>query len=424
MSNPKHTRPKGTQDFVPPRAEQKSKVEDVFRHLAERFGFQEIVIPTFEYTDVFVKSSGTGSDIVTKEMYTFKDRADRSLTLRPEGTGGVVRAVLENRLRIPCRLYYLGPYFRYGRPQKGRFREFFQLGVEALGEASPLVDAETILFGDEFFRELGISDCITRLNSIGCRNCRPAYQHKLVEFLSSHKDRLCSECQLRLKHNPLRVFDCKQEQCQAVLKDAPKPGDYLCPECSRHFKAVQASLDKQGLRYELNGRLVRGLDYYNRTTFEFVSSKLGAQDSIGGGGRYDYLVEDFGGPQTPAIGLAIGLERTMLAMGEKEQARRRLAFVVWMGDAELDEAQKVLARLRAQGIPAQMDYDAHRMKHQFKSADAAGASCCVIIGADELAKGVYSLKDLTTGRQIQVPVSELIGTVQKLIRAQSVATRR
>jgi len=417
MSGTPRSRPKGTQDFVPPDSGRMLHVEDVFRRLAELGGYQEIVTPTFEHTDVFVKSSGEDSDIVTKEMYSFKDRGERDLTLRPEGTPGVVRAVIENRLRVPCRLYYVGPFFRYGRPQKGRFREFYQVGVEALGEASPLVDADIIYLGTEFFRSLGISDCTVQVNSIGCRECRPAHREALRKFLLDRKGRLCADCHVRLERNPLRVFDCKVEDCRAAVQDAPTPRQYLCKACERHHEQVLSALSRRGLLHEANDRLVRGLDYYNRTTFEYISASLGAQDSLGGGGRYDYLVGDFGGPDTPGIGVAIGLERTMLAAPvAPAPARRHLAFVVWLTDAELGAAQDLADRLRADGVPVQVDYDARKVKGQFKSADAAQAACCIIIGPDELAKGVYSLKDLATGEQREVSSDAVSEAVRALFR--------
>ena len=417
MSSAKQSKPKGTQDFVPPESTRKRRIEQVARSLAERYGFQEIITPTFEHTEVFSKSSGATSDIVTKEMYSFKDRAGRDLTLRPEGTPGVVRAVLENRLRMPCRLYYLGPFFRYGRPQKGRYREFWQLGVEALGEADPMVDAEVVKFGVDFFHELGIDDCLTQITSIGCRECRPAYREKLVGYLAGREKELCPDCRVRLERNPLRIFDCKNETCRLAVSEAPKPGRNLCAECSRHAEKVLAALDRWKLRYEINDRLVRGLDYYSRTTFEYISDRLGAQDSMGGGGRYDYLVSEFGGPDTPAVGLAIGLERTAMAMPVEEAAqRRRLAFVIWLSEAELGPAVELLEKLRVQGIPAQADFDARKPKQQFKAADAAGAACCVIIGADELARGLYSLKDLTTGEQFEIPQHTVVEHVRSLFR--------
>ena len=417
MSELKQSRPKGTQDFTPPDSDRRRRVEASFRHLAECYGYQEIITPTFEHTAVFVKSSGEGSDVVTKEMYSFKDRAERDLTLRPEGTPGVVRAVLENRLRLPCRLYYVGSFFRYGRPQKGRFREFGQLGVEALGETSPLADAEVIYFGADFFQSLGIRDCTVQVNSIGCRACRPAYRETLLKFLLDRKEGLCADCQVRVERNPLRVFDCKVETCRLAVQDAPTPRHYLCADCERHHEQVLSALNRRGLRHEANDRLVRGLDYYNRTTFEYISASLGAQDSLGGGGRYDYLVGEFGGPDTPGVGVAIGLERTMLAAPVAPlPARRHSAFVVWLTEAERDAAQDLADRLRADGVAAQVDYDARKVKGQFKSADAAEAACCVIIGPDELAKGVYSLKDLATGDQREVPSNAIIEAVRALFR--------
>ncbi len=419
MSNPKHSRPKGTQDWVPPEAAKRRELEAIARSLCERYGFAEIITPTFEHTEVFVKSSGTASDIVTKEMYSFGDRAGRELTLRPEGTPGVVRAVLENGLRLPCRLYYIGQFFRYGRPQKGRYREFWQLGIEALGEAEPRTDAEVIRFGVELFSTLGITDCVTQLTSIGCRNCRPEYREKLVTFLAGVREHLCPDCVMRMERNPLRVFDCKVETCRLAVADAPKPVQFLCPECAQHFQGVLAALDFWQVRYELNDRLVRGLDYYNRTTFEYISSRLGAQDSLGGGGRYDYLFEEFGGAPTPAVGLAIGLERTMLACPPGEEpARTRLVYVVWMSEAELEPALRVMDQLRAAGIPCRIDFDARKPKQQFRSADAAQASGCVIVGADELARGTYSLKNLTTGEQTEVPQHDIVEQVRLLLAGQ------
>jgi histidyl-tRNA synthetase len=414
----KHTRPKGTQDFVPPQSGQKWLVETTFRELAQLYGYQEIVTPTFEHTEVFVKSSGVASDIVTKEMYTFTDRAERSLTLKPEGTPGVVRAVLENQLRLPCRLFYIAPCFRYSRPQKGRYREFYQLGIEALGEASPLVDAEVVLFGVRFFERLGLSDCLVKVNSIGCRLCRPGFKERLTNFLQEVNDGLCPDCQNRQKLSPLRVFDCKNERCQNLLAQAPVPKDHLCSECGANFDRFTAGLRRTGIGFEIDARLVRGLDYYNRTTFEFVSRALGAQNSLGGGGRYDYLIEEFGGPATPAIGLAIGLERTLLAQPIKgnEPSHRKLVFVLWTGEKELEVAQRVVEQLRSEGIPAQIAFDSPKLKRQLHLADIAGAGYAVIVGAEELNRGVYAVKNLMTGEQSEISASELISWLKSHIR--------
>jgi histidyl-tRNA synthetase len=409
-------RPKGTQDFLPAAVEARRRVENAFRDLCSRYGYREIATPTFEHAEVFVKSSGSTSDIVTKEMYAFRDRAGRDLVLRPEGTPGVVRAVLEAGLRLPVRLFYVGPFFRYSQPQKGRFREFHQVGVEALGESSPLTDAEVIALGRQFYQHVGITDCTTFVNSIGCAVCRPPYREKLIAFLTGRADSLCGECRQRTHVNPLRVFDCKNPACQTALADAPAPRASLCPGCAAHLSAVLRDLDRRDLRYVVNDRLVRGLDYYNRTTFEYVSESIGAQDSLGGGGRYDYLIRDFGGPDAPAVGFALGVERTLLAApAVPGETRRPLVFLVWLSPAELPLVLQLADELRSAGIAARIDFDSVRVKGQFRAADAAGARCCVIVGPDEVAKGVYSVKDLATAVQSEVPAGELAGRLRALL---------
>ncbi len=418
---PRTSRPKGTQDFLPPESTKKSRIETIFRELATVYGYQEVVTPTFEHTELFIKSSGTASDIVQKEMYTFTDRGGRSLTLKPEGTPGAVRAVLENNLHLPCRLFYISPCFRYSRPQKGRYREFYQLGVEALGEASPLVDAETIAFGATFFTRLGITDFTIKVNSIGCRTCRPAYREKLLNFLRENRGKMCPDCQTRMEINPLRTFDCKNEPCQQVLTSAPLPSSHLCPECHAHFQEVISSLKNSPFNWELDPHLVRGLDYYNRTTFEYVSSALGAQSSLGGGGRYDYLFEEFGGPPAPAVGLAIGLERTLLTIPASSPVfppeRRNLVFIVWTGPGEMANARELLATLRQQNIPALMTYEPVRLKRQFHLADLAGARLCLIVGEDEVRENTYGLKNLITGEQTTVPAANLIPAILALFNS-------
>lgn len=417
MSGTKHARPKGTQDFLPPEAGRLRHAEELFRRVAGRFGYEEIITPTFEHADVFVKGSGATSDIVTKEMYRFRDRSERELVLRPEGTPGVIRAAIEGGLRGPARFCYVGSYFRYSRPQKGRYREFHQLGVEALGEPGPETDAEVIFLGAEYFAILGVEDCRVLVNSIGCAACRPGYRVKLVEYLSARRDALCPDCVARLEANPLRVFDCKVETCRVAVAEAPTPRAHLCPDCARHFEGVQAALTARNQQFEIADRLVRGLDYYNRTAFEYVSDHIGAQDSLGGGGRYDYLVREFGGPDTPGIGFALGLERALLALpAAGGPARRRLAFIVWMTEAELPAARELADRLRADGVAARVDYDSKKPARQFKSADAARAACCVVIGPDEVARGVYSIKDLATGDQTEIPTDFVIPEVRARFR--------
>uniref|UniRef100_A0A7C4CAA0 Histidine--tRNA ligase n=1 Tax=candidate division WOR-3 bacterium TaxID=2052148 RepID=A0A7C4CAA0_UNCW3 len=416
----KSRRPKGTLDFVPPESERLRQAEELFGRLCRLAGFEAVVLPTFEHTEVFVKSSGSGSDIVLKEMYSFQDRAGRDLTLRPEGTPGVVRAVLENGVRLPCRLYYTGSFFRYSQPQKGRYREFHQLGVEALGEASPRTDAEVIRLGGDFFSRLGIGDCRTVVNSIGCRDCRPAFRGLLVAFLRERRDKLCADCQLRLEQNPLRVFDCKNEKCRNAVVEAPVPRQHLCSGCAEHFAGVLAELEQSRMPFAVEDRLVRGLDYYNRTTFEYLSGALGAQDSLGGGGRYDYLIEEFGGPATPAVGFALGLERALLALPAAAATERRsLVFVVWLTEDDMAEAQRLTARLREAGIAARVDYDATRLKQQFRAADSARARCCIVVGGDELKREACAFKDLATGEQTEVRLGEVVERVRRLLAARS-----
>jgi histidyl-tRNA synthetase len=404
----KYARPKGTKDFVPPESGRKQWAEAEFRRLAELYGFQEAVTPTIEQTELFIKSSGETSDVVTKDMYTFKDRSDRSITLRPEGTPGVTRALLENGLRLPCRLYYIGPMFRYSRPQKGRFREFFQLGIESFGEASPQVDAEVVALGYGFFQSLGITDCESQINSIGCRECRPAYYQKLKAFLAERQGQLCTDCKVRVEQNPLRVFDCKEESCQALLADAPRAKDNLCPACAEHFAGVQDGLRLRAVPFVINDRMVRGLDYYSRTAFEYISRSIGAQDSLGGGGRYDYLVQDFGGPATPAIGFALGEERALLAAQATAVPERQLVFVVALSESERSAGIALLNELRGNGICAQMDYDSRKVQKQFRSADTAGARYCAILGENEVARGTVALKDMKTGEQQELARAKLI----------------
>jgi histidyl-tRNA synthetase len=383
------------------------------------YGFREAVTPIIESTELFVKSSGETSDVVTKEMYTFKDRGDRSITLRPEGTPGITRALLENALRLPRRLYYIGPMFRYNRPQKGRYREFFQLGVESFGEANPQVDAEVIALGAEFFRGLGIADCESQVNSIGCRECRPQYYEKLKTYLAGRQDRLCDDCRVRTAQNPLRVFDCKEESCQVLLADAPRAKDNLCAACAEHFAGVQEGLKTRGVPFVINDRMVRGLDYYSRTAFEYISRSIGAQDSLGGGGRYDYLVEDFGGPATPAIGFALGEERALLAAPGSAAPEPQLVFVVALSETERPAAIALLGELRAGGIPARMDYDSRKVQKQFRTADTAGARYCAVLGSDEVAKGTVALKDMKSGEQREVSRAGLARELNSEVRRQN-----
>uniref|UniRef100_A0A7C6ECM6 Histidine--tRNA ligase n=1 Tax=candidate division WOR-3 bacterium TaxID=2052148 RepID=A0A7C6ECM6_UNCW3 len=405
----KYTRPKGTRDILPPESLKKYWVEKIFRQIVTRYGFFEITTPLFEPTELFLRSTGESTDIVTKQMYTFTDQAERSLTLRPEGTPGVVRAIIENRVKIPIRLFYIGPMYRYERPQKGRYREFYQLGIEVIGEASPQIDAEVIEIGNEFFRAIGIKDSIIQLNSVGCPKCRPQFRQELVNFLADKKDKICADCQIRLTKNPLRVFDCKNENCQKVYETAPKVRTSLCPECANHFTAVTNELDQRGIRYIINDRMVRGLDYYTKTAFEYISTKLGAQDSLGGGGRYDNLVEELDGPKTPAIGFALGEERILIvAEPPKDVIQPKLVSIIYLTEKELPYAKELAKELRAAGVSVYLNYELKKLKTQMSYADALKARYACIIGEDEVLKNVVTLRNMETGEQESIPREKIV----------------
>jgi histidyl-tRNA synthetase len=385
--------------------------EETFRRICRCFGYGEIRTPVFEDTELFVRSVGEETDIVSKEMYTFQDRGGRSLTLRPEGTAPVVRAFIENNLqgadpqRI-VKLFYLAPVFRYDRPQAGRYRQHHQAGVEVLGSMQPALDAEVIHLAMLFYNALGISQVRLLINSVGCPVCRPAYLRELGRYLEEHVTHLCPDCSRRYQRNTLRVLDCKNPACRAVIETAPKILGHLCSECSEHFATVQNHLNVLGIGFEVEPRIVRGLDYYTKTAFEFVSEGLGAQDAIGGGGRYDGLVEACGGSPTPAVGLAIGLERVLLvrqALGlTLPQPARQGVFVVSLGNDAWMPSLKLVQELREAGIAADLDYRRRSLRAQMRHADAARFRWAAVLGSDELAKHVVTLRDLDTGRQEEV----------------------
>lgn len=416
----RYKRPRGTQDILPDRVRDWRMVEQTFRDICARFGYEEIRTPMFEDTDLFVRSVGADTDIVSKEMYTFTDRGGRSLTLRPEGTAPVIRAFIENNLQGADRqrlikLYYIAPVFRYDRPQAGRYRQHHQAGVEAIGSSAPGVDAEVIHLAMLFYREVGVSDARLLMNSVGCPVCRPEYVRQLREFLARHLGELCADCRRRYETNPLRVLDCKNEACRQVMAHAPRMLDYLCEECSQHFSAVQEHLKTLRIDYEIEPRIVRGLDYYTKTAFEFVSAALGAQDAVGGGGRYDGLVEECGGPPTPAVGLAIGLERVLLvrqaARASAPEPGRFGVYVVALGDEPWPPAYALAAELREAGQRVEIDYRRRSLRAQLRQADAGNFRYAAIIGEDELAAGVVTLRDMETGEQQQVPRSEVARAV-------------
>jgi len=414
------TTPRGTRDVLPGEVERWQWVEQVFRQVAGSYGYRELRTPIFEHTELFTRGIGQGTDIVEKEMYTFVDKGNRSLTLRPEGTAPVVRAFLEHRMYgnpEPSKLYYIGPMFRYERPQTGRYRQFHQFGAELLGVGEPLGDVELILMVMDFYRALGLQDCTLVINSIGCPECRAEYIQKLLAFLADKLDLFCADCQRRYEQNPLRVLDCKEASCKEQLATAPLLKDYLCQECKDHFQEVLTGLDDLGEPYRINPYLVRGFDYYTRTVFEITSSLLGSQDALGGGGRYDRLVEESGGPSTPAVGFAAGMERVLLALeksqGEQEAPSTCQVYLVVSGEPVRRAAMRTLFYLRRHGVATEMSYGPRGMKGQFKSANRLGARFVVVYGEAEYQQGQVILKDMQTGQETLVAEAQLLEELQQ-----------
>jgi histidyl-tRNA synthetase len=407
--------PRGTQDLLPPTSDRLEALAEDASALARLFGFRRVETPAFEHTELFVRGVGETSDVVTKEMYTFEDKGGRSLTLRPEGTAPVMRAYMANRqsLPLPFKAFYIVPMFRHERPQAGRMRQHTQFGVEIIGTAAPLADVEVIEVGHRFLATDGVSNLRLMLNSIGDDRCRPAYRDALVAFLEKRRDRLCSEHRERWRDNPLRVLDCKRPECRAATEDAPRTIDYLDPECLAHFEEVQAGLKEEGIAFEIDHRLVRGLDYYTRTAFEFVSDVLGpTQSTLCGGGRYDGLAEALGGPPTPGIGFGLGLERFLLA-SEKEGATlvdvASGVFVVALGPDARREARILVRSLRENGVIAEMALEDRPLKAQLRMADHAGAAYAAILGERELAQGEVTMRRLSDGVQEPVVRDRLAG---------------
>ena len=407
--------PRGTKDILPDTVAQWTHVEKVIRELCARYGYHEIRTPIFEHTELFLRGIGETTDVVEKEMYTFTDRGERSLTLRPENTASVVRSYLQNKLYAAdalVKLFYIGSMFRYDRPQAGRYREFHQFGVEALGEENPAVDAEIIVLAVEFLRALGLQELKLHLNSVGCPKCRPVYREKLQEFFRPHLKELCTDCRSRFERNPLRLLDCKHEHCHALAEGAPRITDCLCDECRVHFTEVQSYLTAAGIPFELDANLVRGLDYYTKTAFEVKYTPLGAQSAVAGGGRYDGLVEEVGGPPTPGIGFAVGLERVLLALEKQEllpeEPEAVDVFVVALGEAAQIPAFKLLYELRAAKLSAAMDFAGRSMKAQMKQANKKNARFVAILGEDEVKEASAILKDMKTSEQKKLALKDFV----------------
>ena len=406
--------PRGTKDILPDTVGDWNYVEGEIRELCRRFGYSEIRTPIFEHTELFQRGIGEGTDVVDKEMYTFTDRGERSITLRPENTASAVRAYLQSKLYAQSnlvKLFYIGSMFRYDRPQAGRMREFHQFGVEALGEANPAVDAEVILLAMNLLEGLGLKDLELSINSVGCPKCRSKYRTMLQDFFRDKLEDLCEDCRSRFERSPLRILDCKKDSDKPYMADAPKITDCLCEECADHFAKLKELLTSAGISFTHDPRLVRGLDYYTKTAFEIKYPPLGAQSAVAGGGRYDGLIEEMGGNPTPAVGFATGLERLLLALESQnllpEKNRSVDAYIVALGEAAQAEGFKLLNSLRQQGLSAAMDFAGRSMKAQMKQANKLGAKYSVILGEDEIAEGVVMLRSMEDSSQAKVPMAQV-----------------
>lgn len=413
--------PRGTKDIIPSESYKWNYLESKFRKLCSLYGYEEIRTPIFEHTELFQRGVGDTTDIVQKEMYSFKDRGDRSITLKPEGTAGVIRAFIENKMYAdaqPTKLFYIIPCFRYERPQSGRQRQFHQFGVEAIGSDTPSSDAEAIELAMQYLNEVGLKDLSVSLNSVGCPVCRKTYNEKLKKYLEAKSDVLCDLCNDRREKNPMRVIDCKNETCQANIQDIPLIADNLCDDCKEHFETLKKYLDEMGIRYEVDKKIVRGLDYYKRTAFEIIANGLGSQSTVCGGGRYDGLVEQIGGPEGySGIGFAMGAERLMLTLEanniEIEKPAPTDIFIVTIGDRAKLKSFAILKELRSNYISADKDHLDKSVKAQFKYANKINAKYTIVIGDDELEKDEASLKNMETGEQKQVKISELVKELKK-----------
>ncbi len=413
---PEYKAPRGTMDVLPRESGKWLYIESIFRQICKNYGFSEIRTPTFEHTELFTRNLGETTDVVSKEMYTFQTKSGRSLTLRPEGTAPSMRAFVEHNLDsiLPfTKMYYIARLFRYERPQAGRYREHTQLGLECVGEEAPETDAEIISIAVSFIEKLGIRDYSLKINSIGCPQCRPKYREALVNYAKDKLDLLCGDCRYRYENNPLRMLDCKVPGCKEALKDAPAITDVLCPECREHFEALKANLGELGIAYTIDNNLVRGFDYYTKTAFEIVSTGLGAQNAIGGGGRYDNLISELGHPPVPAIGFGIGLERLVLtldALGIELPVSDAPQVYVAASGAGAQKAALVLAQsLRRAGIRTETDYTGRSFKAQMKTAGKLDSAFAVILGDNELETRKAGVKDMSQGTQEAVDFDLLTG---------------
>lgn len=393
---------KGFNDILPGEVEKWQHIEAMAREVFKCFGFSEIRVPIMEKTELFSRSIGDATDIVEKEMYSFIDKGDNKVTLRPEGTAGVMRALIEQKLYAAdpvSKLYYMGPMFRYERPQKGRYRQFHQIGAEVTGVSDPKVDAQVLTMLCEFFKRLGLQEPSLEINSLGCPECRPAYRESLKEFLRNRITDLCEDCCRRLETNPLRALDCKSEGCKLATQDAPAMIEALCNECHSHFVAVKEHLELVGTIYRINSRMVRGLDYYTRTTFEVVTGLLGSQSAVAAGGRYDGLISDLGGPPIPGIGFAMGVERVALLLDSADFRTAPDLFIVALGEEAQKQAFLIATHLQRFGISVELDYEGKSVKSQMRRADKLASTFTLIIGETELSTGIAPIKEMSSGLQ-------------------------
>lgn len=407
---------KGFNDILPDESGRWQYIEQTARRVFELNGFGEIRVPVMEKTELFCRSIGDATDIVEKEMYTFTDKGGNSVTLRPEGTAGVMRAFIEHKLYAQdpiSKLYYLGPMFRYERPQKGRYRQFHQIGAEITGVHDPLADAQVLNMLTTFFREIGLTEPTLQINSLGCPECRPAYRATLRSFLEERMEHLCEDCKRRFETNPLRMLDCKVPGCIEATAGAPSVLEHLCSDCDEHFSSVRRYLDLSSTPYSINSRMVRGLDYYTRTTFEMVTGLLGSQSAVAAGGRYDGLISQLGGPAIPGIGFALGLERVALLLGSQDFVSFPDLFIATMGGGERDFAFSLMDGLLKAGVRVEMDYEGKSLKSQMRRADKLKARYSVVIGGDEVESGRASFKRMIDG--IQADVALTVSDIQSLI---------
>lgn len=419
---------KGTKDVLPNDVHKNQYIEATALGVAEQFGYKEIRTPVFEHTELFQRGVGDTTDVVQKEMYTFDDKGGRSITLRPEGTAGAVRSYLENGLcneTLPQKVCYITSCYRYEKPQAGRLREFHQFGVECFGTSSPLADAEIIALAKSIFDNLEVKDLSLEINSIGCPTCRAEYHKALKEYFEDKKDQLCDTCKDRLDRNPMRILDCKSPVCSEIAKDAPVVIDYLCDECKEHFEKVQQYLNAQNIEYKINPKIVRGLDYYTKTVFEFVSNSIGAQGTVCGGGRYDGLVEELGGQHTASLGFGMGLERLMMLMEAQNcpfpEPNKADLFIVAMGDKATLKALEISKDMRAEGFGCLMDLKQRSVRAQMKYANKLGAKFNLVIGDNEVESKTAMLKNMATGEESEIALDTFVNGFYNISLAEQLA---